>query len=174
MERALRRSSGKHPPVPDVERAVARKQAFDDTRGVKHKLPFEGAKEVLDALTSDGRKIAVLSNKAQHLVQASVAHCFPDTPFVVVHGARPDVPLKPSAVPAFRIAEEYMQGFALDEIAFVGDTPVDVCTALAAGMVPIAVTWGFRSEADLRDAGATNVAHQRADIVSIIRAHTAK
>eukprot|EP00171_Calliarthron_tuberculosum_P018360 IDg18360t1 len=174
LERALRRASGVAPTPDTVASAVARKCAIDDERGIEHKHPFSGAKDVLTELAADGRKLAVLSNKAQHLVRASVAHCFADVPFVVVNGARDDVPLKPSAEPALQILSEFMPGLEPDEVAFVGDTPVDVRTAIAAGMLPIACTWGFRSEADLREAGATAIARDRPDIVSLIRAHSAK
>jgi phosphoglycolate phosphatase len=39
----------------------------------------------------------------------------------------------------------------------VGDTPTDIATARAAGAVPIGVTWGFRTHADLVAAGAVHI-----------------
>jgi phosphoglycolate phosphatase len=37
----------------------------------------------------------------------------------------------------------------------VGDSEVDLATARAAGIDCVSVTWGFRTSAQLREAGAT-------------------
>jgi phosphoglycolate phosphatase len=42
-------------------------------------------------------------------------------------------------------------------VAYVGDSGVDVRTAIAAGMVPVGVTWGFRPREELVESGAVVV-----------------
>jgi phosphoglycolate phosphatase len=42
-------------------------------------------------------------------------------------------------------------------IAFVGDTPIDLDTARAAGMLAVAVSWGFRDREELVAHGARAV-----------------
>ena len=37
---------------------------------------------------------------------------------------------------------------------FLGDTRVDMATAVAAGMLPVGALWGFRSAAELAASGA--------------------
>jgi phosphoglycolate phosphatase len=51
---------------------------------------------------------------------------------------------------------------------FVGDTPVDVATARAAGMVPVAVSWGFRDREELLRAGAVRLLETPADLLSLL------
>ncbi len=52
------------------------------------------------------------------------------------------------------LAASEQLGVAPGRIAFVGDTAIDMQTAAAAGMVPVGVLWGFRSEKELSDNGA--------------------
>ena len=64
----------------------------------------------------------------------------------------PDVPKKPDPAAAFAIAA----ALAVDpaECWLVGDSGVDMQTAVGAGMKAIGVLWGFRGEAELREHGA--------------------
>ncbi len=140
--------------APTIAAAVAQKRRYDDAAGTEHLQAFPHAANMLGALTTAGLRLAVLSNKTQHLVRLSAAHCLPHTTFAVVHGARDDVPLKPSATPALAILHEHFPGLRADECAFIGDTPVDMHTARNAGMLPIGVSWGFRSKDELVEAGA--------------------
>ena len=59
-------------------------------------------------------------------------------------------------------------GVTAEESVYVGDSDVDVITARNAGIPCIAVTWGFRSEESLVEAGATYVARQPEDILNIV------
>lgn len=106
--------------------------------------PYEGVPQLLQSLVARAVPLAVLSNKPHGPTISSVAHYFPDIPFVAVLGASAHVPLKPEPAAALSIAE----GFALDpeECVFVGDTEIDVETARRAGMCAAGVTWGFRAE----------------------------
>ncbi len=84
-------------------------------------------------------------------------------------GAREDTPLKPSPIAALRILAECMPGVNPNECVFVGDTSVDMQTGVAAGMIPVGVSWGFRTEEELFDNGAAAVAKERSEIVDILR-----
>ena len=55
-----------------------------------------------------------------------------------------------------------------EESVYVGDSDVDVITARNAGIPCIAVTWGFRSEESLVEAGAVHVARKPEDILRIV------
>jgi phosphoglycolate phosphatase len=53
-------------------------------------------------------------------------------------------------------------GLAGSEIVYLGDSPVDVQTAHAAGMCAVGAGWGFRPVEELRRAGAdATIAHPR-------------
>jgi phosphoglycolate phosphatase len=51
---------------------------------------------------------------------------------------------------------------------FVGDTPIDIATALNAGTHPVGVTWGFRTALQLVDAGADRIIDQPSDLVDLV------
>ena len=50
------------------------------------------------------------------------------------------------------MAREY--GVNPEEVAYFGDTSVDMDTAVNAGFLPIGVLWGFRTEEELLEHGA--------------------
>lgn len=170
MTNALRHSTGATPSPAEVNKAVALKMAFEVAHGEKDNKEFTGATQALAALSVAGLQLAVLSNKAEPLVHKAVAHCFPSVPWVAVCGARDDTPFKPSPIAALRIVERHMPGVEPTECAFVGDTTVDMQTAVAAGMFPVGVAWGFHDEEELVCNGAKAVARERMDIVKILQA----
>ncbi len=117
--------------------------------------PYEGIPEVLAALRASGLRLAVVSNKSHRPAVAAVEGVFAPGLFEAVLGAGEGTPLKPDPAGALRAAEAI--GCAPSLCALVGDSPVDVATARAAGMVAVGVSWGFRTEGELRAAGAAVV-----------------
>ena len=113
---------------------------------------YEGITEVLLALKKQGIKLAVLSNKPDFAVVATVTRFFPDI-FDIVRGGRENVPLKPCPDALFEILREL--AVTPDETAYIGDSEPDVATAKNAKVARcISVTWGFRTKAQLNIAGA--------------------
>ncbi len=117
--------------------------------------PYPGIPELLRALQSRGVRLGVLSNKRDDFTRAIVAALFPSVPWVAVFGERAGVPKKPDPTAALEVAS--LMKLLPGEIAFVGDTRYDVHTALAAGMQPVAVSWGLCGADDLRALGARRV-----------------
>ena len=64
---------------------------------------------------------------------------------------------KPAPDTVLRVMEEW--GCKPSEVLYVGDSDVDVETARNAGVDGAAVCWGFRTEDELRAAGAANLFH---------------
>ena len=54
------------------------------------------------------------------------------------------------------------------DFLYLGDTNTDMQTAVAAGMFPVGVLWGFRPEAELREAGARFLAARPLDVLSLL------
>lgn len=113
---------------------------------------YPGIEQMLDGVVARGIKMAVLSNKRDDFTNHLVASAFKKWPFVDVRGEREGVPRKPNPQAALELAR--MLNTSPARVGFVGDTPIDVATALNAGMVSIGVLWGFRSRAELEHAGA--------------------
>ncbi len=119
---------------------------------VKETRPYAGIPELVEALVARRLPIAVLSNKPDWATRKVVRALFPNVPFAAVVGFREEVPRKPDPTAALAIAEEL--GVSPERCALVGDTATDMKTAVAAGMMPVGVLWGFRERAEIASAGA--------------------
>ena len=129
--------------------------------------PYEGIFDLLDALTQEGIMINVLSNKLNAPTGELVNAWFSKYHFRYVYGERQGVPKKPDPAVPLEIAKAL--GLSPDEIAFVGDSGVDMQTGKNAGMLPIGVLWGFRSAEELNENGAAFLAENPMDILTIIK-----
>lgn len=109
--------------------------------------PYDGMLELLAELKRRGIKMAVASNKYHSATLKLVAHYFCDTPFEIVLGNREGVPVKPNP----QIVEEILAhtGVAKSEVLYVGDTNVDMRTAINAAVECVGVAWGFRPKVEL-------------------------
>lgn len=143
-----------------VERAVAGRAdvapvlaTFRDAyraRPIGTTRPYPGITAALDTLADAGLTFAIASNKPHELTRHLAEALFAPWPFVVIYGARPELPLKPDPTVALCCADEL--GVAPSRCAFVGDTAIDMACARAAGMRAVGVSWGFRPRTELEAA----------------------
>lgn len=110
-------------------------------------VPYDGIPELLVRLQNDGVQLAVASNKYQAATEKLVGHFFPNIKFVKVLGQRTEVPIKPD--PAIVIDILKVAGVGQDAVLYVGDSGVDMLTALNAQVDAVGVTWGFRPKLEL-------------------------
>ena len=66
------------------------------------------------------------------------------------------------------MGEEAARDAAEGRAAYVGDSEVDVATSANANLPCLAVCWGFRSTKQLTDAGATVIARDACELMSLI------
>jgi len=140
----------------EVDAIVARFREIYARDLIRTTAPYPGVPALLDGLVDRGVPIAVLSNKPHEMTLRIVREVFGRWSFAGAFGARTGVPIKPDPTAALELAAAL--GEAPADCVFVGDTAVDVETAARAGMVPVAVSWGFRSADELAAAGAAYVA----------------
>jgi phosphoglycolate phosphatase len=76
------------------------------------------------------------------------------------------VPIKPDPTIVEQIVSEV--GVARDEVLYVGDSGVDMRTALAAGVRLVGVTWGFRSREELIETGAMHLVDRADEILKLL------
>ena len=109
--------------------------------------PYPGIPELIKALSTEGFKLAVASNKIQAGAERLIEKFFPGIPFVAVMGNSPRYPLKPDAA----VVEYIMKKAGTDRAhtVMVGDSGTDIQTAQNAGIPIIAVSWGFRPRHEL-------------------------
>ncbi|WP_027184197.1 HAD family hydrolase [Desulfovibrio inopinatus] len=128
--------------------------------------PYPGINAMLADLVRMGLPLAILSNKPHDLTLDSVKTYFPETPFAVVAGAKPNVPLKPSADAALAICQEL--SVSPNQTIFVGDSQMDIKTAVNAGMFGAGVSWGFRDREELLQAGASVVINRPDELLALL------
>ena len=129
--------------------------------------PYDGICDVLAFLKANNISINVLSNKPDAPTKALVKLWFSDFAPEHVYGERPEKPRKPDPTVPLEIADAL--GISPSEIAFVGDSGVDIATGLAAGMIPIGVLWGYRTREQLLESGATHLTETPAELISIFQ-----
>jgi phosphoglycolate phosphatase len=124
--------------------------------------PYDGIVEMLGRLRAQGITLAVLSNKPDTAVKLAVEHFFPSV-FTAVSGAVDGIPLKPDPMALFNMLDKL--GISPDETAYIGDSEPDVLIAKYASVgLPIAVSWGFRTEEQLLSVGATKIINHPGEI----------
>jgi phosphoglycolate phosphatase len=133
---------------------VAAYQADYAQHFLESSAPYPGVPELLEALSSRGVPMSVLSNKPDAPTRQLVEALFGGWRFRAVSGERPGVPRKPDPTAALELARD--MDVPATHVSFIGDTLVDVACARAAGMRPLGVLWGFRAQ-EVADSGVTTV-----------------
>ena len=127
---------------------------------------YPGIPELVAALAERHYKLAVLSNKPDDFTRRMIAHYFKPSPFAVVRGQLPNVPLKPDPTAALQIAQEL--GVAPAQWLYLGDTNTDMRTAHAAGMIAVGVLWGFREREELIESGAQHLVAKPEEVLTLL------
>lgn len=150
MERTLPRD--KAASAEFVEEALVKYKAIYKERLLEKTRPYNGVRELLAELKSRGIPLAVCTNKHNDAALTIVKILFASGTFEEVLGDRPGFPKKPNPATPLEIASHL--GVKPDEVAYLGDTSVDMETAVHAGFLPVGVLWGFRPEEELVKSGA--------------------
>lgn len=117
-----------------------------------HVTPYEGILPTLQALKDRGIKLAVLSNKPHAQTCKVVRKIFGECIFDYISGQQASIKRKPDPEGIYHILKQL--GIPKEECLYVGDSEVDIKTGLSGGLKTVGVTWGFRTEEELKAAGA--------------------
>ena len=129
-------------------------------------VPYDGITEMIEELRKRNVKLGVLSNKPHRQTQKVVREIFGESVFDVAQGQQENIDRKPSPDGVFCILEEL--GVLKEECLYVGDSEVDVATGKNAGTKTISVTWGFRTEEELKEAGAEYLIERPTELIDLI------
>lgn len=129
--------------------------------------PYEGIFDLLEQLKNAGCKMTIVSNKPQREVSILREHHFKKW-ITVAYGENESTGIRRKPFPDMVLK-------AIDELCedrestvYVGDSETDFATARNAGVDCISVLWGFRTEEQLRQCGATVFAHSPSDVLSLV------
>lgn len=123
--------------------------AYDKT------VPYDGILPLLERCKAEGFAMAIVSNKADPMVQL-LRRVYFDILIPVAVGETDTIARKPA--PDMVIAALRALDARPEDAVYIGDSEVDILTAQNAGLPCLSVSWGFRSEAELRNAGASYIA----------------
>lgn len=129
--------------------------------------PYDGIKELMVELTQSGISMAVASNKYQAATEELVEKYFGEFEFVEVLGQRDGIAPKPDPV----IVEDILEKTNVEKeaVLFVGDSGVDMQTAINAEVSSVAVSWGFRPIAELNAFSPDFMIDSPKELLSIIK-----
>ena len=147
----------------DQDGLFAELLAFYEANIAVHTALYPGGAAMLDALDAAGVRIAVVTNKRQHMTDKLFAELGLTERFACVIGAG-TYPLKPAPDALHAMVAACGGGSA----AFVGDTTFDTGAARAAGLPSIAVSFGF-CNAPPRELGADAVIDHFDELVPALR-----
>lgn len=114
--------------------------------------PYPGIIPLLKRLHSEGKNIAVVSNKFYAATQDLVKHFF-DEYITVAIGERENIRKKPAPDTVFEALRQLSASHS--GAVYIGDSDVDVMTARNCNIPCISVLWGFRTKEFLIKNGAT-------------------
>jgi len=146
------------------------KQRFDEyyeANFTNKTRPYKGVMETLEQLHKEHR-LAIYSNKLQYFT-TKVADALKLSPyFDCVQGAAPDqYPLKPHPAGVERILEKL--NVPAERAMMIGDSTHDMEAAHAAGIRACAVTYGYRSAAELDKVNPDYMVDEFADLLQTLR-----
>ncbi len=116
--------------------------AHYSVHNTERSVPYPGIPELLAELHQAGIGLAVASNKYHEGTVKMIEYYFSTIPFVKVLGQREGIAPKPDPTIVIDICAA--AGIRKEEVLYVGDSGVDMQTALNAGVTACGVTWGFR------------------------------
>ena len=121
--------------------------------------PYAGIPAALEALKDT--PMAIVSNKPDYAVKELAATYFPG---IYALGEVAGTPRKPAPDMLYKA----MKDIGVEKCIYIGDSEVDIKTAHGAGLPCLSVTWGFRDEAVLLEAGATHICRNVADMSAVL------
>ena len=117
-------------------------------------------------LRNAGIRLAVITNKDRDAAINIVEHFFGDGIFEHIAGASNGIAIKPQPEPTLDIVRS--MGLMPDQCLFIGDSDIDIQTAINAKITPVAVAWGFRSHQQLKQAGADIIIDNAAELLNLL------
>ena len=138
---------------------------YYDAHNADLSAPYPGIVSLLEELQAKRLMIAVASNKYQEATVKLVKHYFPMIDFVEILGQREGINVKPDPTIVFDILQK--AGVSKEETLYVGDSGVDMQTALQAGVDAVGVTWGFRPRTELEAFHPKAIINQAEELLTL-------
>lgn len=150
----------------EIDELVKRYEYHYSNCYLKQSKPYSGILELLEKLNQNNIKIAINTNKRQSFAENLHQHFFKQYNFLKVMGENKDYPKKPDPYAANELVKLF--GLNKNEVLYVGDSEVDLNTAINAGLDVCFVSWGFRSLEQVKHIDYNYIADDTKQLEAII------
>lgn len=147
--------------------ALARFKEIYRENAMKYTKVYPQITEVLETLEAKGYPLGICTNKHQEAAEALAEHFFGNKFFDILMGDTADSKRKPNPEKVLKIADIW--DIEPKDILYLGDSDVDMQTAVNAGMVPVGVLWGFRPEEELVAHGAKILLQEPKELLELFK-----
>jgi len=148
----------------EIDRGLAAFTEFNTLHIADKSYLYPGTQELLKQLAGDGVRMAVISNKPEHLCRLILEALGIAAYFDIIAGGDTFQEMKPSPLPLLQVVEKFRCTTA--DAIMVGDSINDIQAGNRAGITTIGCSWGYGGEGEL--SSADHSASSPADIFSII------
>ncbi|MCH4157697.1 MAG: HAD family hydrolase [Acidaminococcaceae bacterium] len=149
----------------EVDACLKLYQSIYDLGNINKTRLYPGITEMVAHLKKQGLKLGVCTNKHVSAATLILDHFFSKDTFPDFVADRPgtDFKRKPDPTEVLKLAARL--GVQPEQVAYLGDTSVDMETATRAGFLPVGVLWGFRTKQELLQSGARILLSQPAELL---------
>lgn len=152
----------------DIQKAVEVFREYYSEKGMFEIEVYEGVEETIKTLSESCKcKLFVATSKDDKHAKEIIKNIGLDKYFEKVVGSSADGTFSEKADIIRYILDNEIENTDEYEIFMVGDTKFDIIGANKNGINSIGVLYGFGSEEDLREAGATYIVEKLTDILEI-------
>lgn len=149
----------------DAEKAVAYYRDFYSREGIYKAPLYDGVREMLLELQAAGLRLACVTSKPDMFAKRVLEHHQITSCFEILAAPKPEDHNSDKAPLLLRAMDELSIDPA--EVVMVGDRMYDINGANDAGVRSIGVLYGYGSEEELKEAGATELAKTPAEVVKL-------
>ena len=147
----------------EIDRCTKLFEATYVERMMNKTKPYEGIIDLLANLRIHGANIAVVTNKMDQAAKAVCSHYF-GTLIDVAIGDSPERRKKPNPDNVLEVLQQL--GTTREQVLYVGDSDIDVRTAINSGIDFLGVSWGYRSRERLMGEGAEIIVDHPEDVLA--------
>ena len=149
----------------EINRGLASFTEFNTLHIADKSRLYPGTRELLQQLSDDGIRMAVISNKQEALSRLILKTLEVDSFFDIIAGGDTFPEMKPSPLPLVRVIDEL--GCNPADAVMVGDSINDIQAGNRAGITTIGCRWGYGDSRELSGAGFR--ADSCSDIIDLLR-----